>query len=292
MAFRLRTIWLQFFAGIVLGVSALLMFLPWHPPVGIYIGILAFLGVCVPLIRGDRISPHEKTAWTAVMLILVLLEITSIIKEQHEHDNQQAEDRETQLEGFKKIGQGITDAINRSDRNFSAVMGRTDAAIGRTDEVLRNVTGGTSCPYFVPYLSVSSIDGTVQVNGKYTLRELIMTVDDFTEAIDRYKHFDDPGYRFNSYLTQFSWPSLPPRRAMKIPFPIPFSGTGKRHIYMVQFSALNGIWEEELMLKKDKFAIWRAAYRVYSEDQPHKICVKPWIEPNFPRLSNNEPDWR
>jgi len=49
----------------------------WHPPIGVWIGILGLLGVIVPLIRDlTKIGRREKAAWTFVMFALLLLEIS------------------------------------------------------------------------------------------------------------------------------------------------------------------------------------------------------------------------
>jgi hypothetical protein len=138
MEITTRTAWLHFAAAsslaVVILLVASLIFSPWHPPVGVYIAMLAVLGVCVPLIR-EKIGPNERAMWTALMFILVVLEINSIYKDRKEHDAQQARARKEQLEGFQRIGDGITAAIQDSDRNFNATLGRENI-------LLDNINGG------------------------------------------------------------------------------------------------------------------------------------------------------
>jgi hypothetical protein len=63
----------------------------WYPPVGFFIAILGFLGVLVPLFREwGVIGKREKAIWTALMFILVLLEIRSIYLDRAEHDSKEA----------------------------------------------------------------------------------------------------------------------------------------------------------------------------------------------------------
>jgi hypothetical protein len=161
--FKAQTIWIQF--AVAFGVSGLLLtvvFWSWHPPVGIYIGILALLGVCVPLIRGDKVGPREKALWTAVMFMLVLFEIKSIYQDRNEHDKQQAEARKEQLKGFETIGDGIQAAITKSDEQFAATMRSTDVLIANSRQNLDEIIGGTSYIVVTPIL--------VPINGENEFR--------------------------------------------------------------------------------------------------------------------------
>jgi uncharacterized membrane protein len=101
-----KSVWTAFTVAIVLVAAVLLLFWSEHPPVGVYIAILALLGAGVPLIRKD-ISTEERALWTGLMLILMVLEITSIYKEQHKHDQEEAAARALELNGFRSIAEGI-----------------------------------------------------------------------------------------------------------------------------------------------------------------------------------------
>jgi hypothetical protein len=95
----------------------------WHPPVGVWIGILGFLGVLVALIRDlSKIGRREKAAWVFVMFALLMLEIKSVYQDRNEHDQQQEEAREKEERSFRVIADGITGAMERSDQNFQATM--------------------------------------------------------------------------------------------------------------------------------------------------------------------------
>jgi protein-S-isoprenylcysteine O-methyltransferase Ste14 len=87
----------------------------WHPPVGVFIAVLAVLGVIVPWFRAwSNIRKWERAFWTILMFVLVGLEIRSIYSDQTEHDKQQAEARARELERFSQIAGGIKTAINNS----------------------------------------------------------------------------------------------------------------------------------------------------------------------------------
>jgi hypothetical protein len=111
----------------------------WHPPVGIYISILALLGVLVPLFRDwGEIGKREKAVWTAVMFLLVILEIKSIYQDRNEHDREQADARKEQLANFGTIANGINNSITASQTQFQATMDRLQTAVKSSEEARRN----------------------------------------------------------------------------------------------------------------------------------------------------------
>jgi hypothetical protein len=64
----------------------------WHPPVGVWIGVLGLLGVVVPLFRDiSKIGKPEKAVWTFVLFALLLLEIKTVYQDRNEDDAEQAE---------------------------------------------------------------------------------------------------------------------------------------------------------------------------------------------------------
>jgi len=93
----------------------------WHLSVGIGIGILGFLGVVVPLIR-ERISRREKAIWTALMALLLFLELRSIRLDEKQHDREQAFAACEQQRSFQEI----TDQANR---NFDATATGLNSSI-------------------------------------------------------------------------------------------------------------------------------------------------------------------
>jgi len=144
----------------------------WHPPVGVWIGILGLLGVIVPLIRDiNHIGRREKAVWTLIMFSLLLLEIKSVYQDRNEHDTQQAEARTREENNFKEIASGIKASIAESDRNFSATM-------GKTKEVLENITGGTSFAIVTPQVwsGLVPIPLSIRNQGKQTLTGVTITI--------------------------------------------------------------------------------------------------------------------
>src|SRR5271166_4374126 len=70
----------------------------WHPPVGVYIGVLAALGVFLPF-GWERLGRKGKTIGTFLVFLLLWLEIKSIYQDRNEH---QAE-FETTLANMEKL---------------------------------------------------------------------------------------------------------------------------------------------------------------------------------------------
>lgn len=116
----------------------------WHPPVGVWIGVLGLLGVIVPLLRDlDQMSKREKASWTALMFVLLLLEIKSVYQDRNEHDREQAEARAEQLRQFGKIADGNATIVS-SDQHFAQTMSRSDSILSRVVDSIRTQTGGDS----------------------------------------------------------------------------------------------------------------------------------------------------
>ena len=137
----------------------------WHPPVGVFIGILGLLGVIVPLIRDiNKIGRWEKATWTFIMFSLLLLEIKSVYQDRNEHDAQQAEARALEEKNFAEIASGIRGSIAESDRNFTATM-------NKTNEVLEDITGGQSFAIVTPQVwsGLVPIPLSIYNYGKQTL---------------------------------------------------------------------------------------------------------------------------
>lgn len=101
----------------------------WHPPVGIFIALLAVLGVLVPWFRGNEIGKGERAFWTFLMFSFVGLEIRTIYLDQAQHEREQAFARCQQLESFQNIANRIEQAIDQSQLEFNATMKRSDKVL-------------------------------------------------------------------------------------------------------------------------------------------------------------------
>jgi hypothetical protein len=158
----LRGVWVYFFIAVAIAYFVIALSVSWHPPVGVYIGFLAFLGVAVPLIRqreGQPFSVQERAFWTGVMALLVLLEIGSIYKGQREHDKAQAKAQKLQLDGFQEIGDGLEAAITQSQNQFDAETKKMGNILTQQNATLTQTMGGVGFPMFRPMPPIDKNDG-------------------------------------------------------------------------------------------------------------------------------------
>ena len=64
----------------------------------------------------------EKALWTAVMFVLLGLELKTVYQDRREHDEEQARARSEQTAQFNRIAVGISQTISASERQFEATM--------------------------------------------------------------------------------------------------------------------------------------------------------------------------
>jgi hypothetical protein len=130
---------------------------PWNPTYcpspGVAVAILAVAAAFMALlgVMGGR----EKVAWILLLFAYLADELYSIKRERVAQEQMQAAAHSEQIKNFNEIGNGITASIERNEANFNKT-------IGRTNEVLRNITGGDSFAYVAPqYYSGDQFPGVV-----------------------------------------------------------------------------------------------------------------------------------
>jgi len=154
--------------------------LPWYPPVGVFIGILGLLGVVVPLVRDlAKINKWEKALWTIIMFALMGLEMRSIYLDRKAHDIEQATARAEQLKHFKEIGAGITEAIDESQKEFTATMQRSDSILTGVGETIKIANGGDSYAFIqLGGTNPSEFEMQLMHHGRYHLLDVVGDVTD------------------------------------------------------------------------------------------------------------------
>jgi hypothetical protein len=115
---------------------------PWHLSIGMFIGVLGFLGVIVPLVR-EHIGRREKAVWVGVLAVLLFFELRSIHLDQVQHDREQAFAHCEQLQSFNQIAAALGTSIADSQAQFDATMGKING-------VADNLSGGASFAYILP----------------------------------------------------------------------------------------------------------------------------------------------
>jgi hypothetical protein len=255
--------------------------LAWHPPVGVFIAILALVGVAVPWLK-EKVSKREKALWTAVMFALVLLEIRSIYKDQAEHDKQQADARAEQLKSFKEIAKGIDIAITNSQKEFNATM-------QRTNQVLNSTTGGTGfCSAKLAFWANQPLTAilSVSVHGDYPIYGVTVEVQDTARlSLLEAEHKDDPQFQslILGALPRISLGDLPPHDAnrLQVDSPIQLLDRDKQVLHFIFSSSRNGMWEEELRLHRIGRG-WPEAVRVRRDVNGKHIVIFREVEEGFP----------
>jgi hypothetical protein len=144
--------------------------LNWHPPVGVFIAILALLGVLVPLLR-EKIGKREKAVWTALMFALLLMELRSI---QLDHDDQ-LKARQKQDEQFSAIAGGLKDTVTTAQQQFQTTMNRMERLASLSNKNIDAVTGGNGFVYvdiMPPPVDQDGVSFVAFVKGSNNIREV------------------------------------------------------------------------------------------------------------------------
>ncbi len=126
---------------------------PWHPSIGIFIGVIGFAGVVLPLIR-NRLGKLETAAWVAAFSLFLMLEIWAIhqedIKGQRDHAFSRCEEERRFLQMNNDLSNSIETAqdVLRSIEN----IGKTTKEVAQlARENLEDVTGAGAFAYVLPW---------------------------------------------------------------------------------------------------------------------------------------------
>lgn len=122
-------------------------FLYFHLPApGKAIGVLAVMATLMAL-RGE-IGHREKSLWMLALFAFLFIEFRAINKDQTDHDNEVRAEREQFEANFKSIAEGLNKDITNSQKQFDAMMRRTNS-------VLTSVTGGRAYAVVMPSTFIS-----------------------------------------------------------------------------------------------------------------------------------------
>jgi hypothetical protein len=117
----------------------------WHPPVGVWIGILGLVGVVVTLVRDPKeMSKREKAAWIFILFALLLLEIKSVYQDRSEHDEAERQSRERSEQNFREIAGGIQSAIDGLNTTIKEGREHFDKTMAGLANTVNTQTGGES----------------------------------------------------------------------------------------------------------------------------------------------------
>jgi hypothetical protein len=131
---------------------------PWHMSIGI--GILGFLGVAVPLLR-EKIGRREKAFWTALLALLLWLEICAIRIEEIQHDREQEFARCEDRRQFSEIARRIDSSIQQSRDQFQTTVSSLERVFSKTEQVVDRISGTGSYPCVVPQIHGVPLNGII-----------------------------------------------------------------------------------------------------------------------------------
>lgn len=253
----------------------------WHPPVGVFIALLAVIGVLVPWFRGET-SPREKAFWTFLMFAFVGMEIRTIYLDSAQHDREQAFARCQQLQSFSDIGNGIKAAINQSQQQFQETMSRSNRILTAERDSLNTFTGGNSFCYIVLFANVNVF--IVAQQGKYPVYDVKARIVDLvaTQNLTMQEHLTLALSGANTIMIG----NLAPGSSQPINLPFPLTDKGDYNIFFN--STRNGFWTENLKIRKVN-GVWMSAFRVLKDSGKRQIqLMKPTIPKDFP---SGQVDW-
>jgi hypothetical protein len=268
--------------------------LHWPPPVGVFIAILGLLGIVVPFIRDlGKMGKREKAIWTAVMFALLVLEIRSIYADRSAHDREQATARAEQLKHFKEVGDGITKAIDESQKQFEATMERSNSILGGVGESIKIANGGDSYPFIALGGTSSRLEMYLSVDGNHHLLDVagsVADVDKLAAAVKAGQLGDRSKYSVG--VGPYSILQRGSGTLAGVLLAGPDEGSDYRR-FNIRLSARNGIFGELLRIKLTGPNQWVRALVVTASFYDSKeaiVCEK--IDKGFPvKLLANDTDW-
>ncbi len=253
----------------------------WHPPVGVFIAILAVLGVLVPFIR-EKVGRREKAIWSLVLVLLLGFELKSIYQDRNEHDKQQADARQSQLEGFRQIGDGIKTAIQNSQNQFDATMQRSELIFKGVRTSIDTITGGDS---FVYLTFGRQPDGRIVISanhaGKFPLHNVEVRITNLKEMDKIIAEAKRTGAQLYLPLAsdinvKIGDISAHVGRAI---WWLRFDNSDRQD-YNVFFYGQNGLWSQLIRMRLQDNQ-WITATKVLGSDGRKVLYEK--IDPKFPR---------
>jgi hypothetical protein len=209
--------------------------------------VLAVIGAGMAL---GSMQGVEKLAWLCLLAAFLYVTNSAIDLDRNSLSAIEETRRIEETRAFASIGKGIEASISDSDRNFNAT-------IGKTNEVLGNITGGKSFGFVVPQAFGKLVPLLVWNNGDKALTGVTITIARTQEA--------DWG---DSFYKPIFIGTIGPHDHAPVPLPHYLAPevdekSGEDH-YWIMIAAQNGTVSESLYFRKDKRGIvpWAYSYRV------------------------------
>jgi hypothetical protein len=163
----------------------------WHPPVGSCVALVGVVGVLIPWLKGEGMGRRERAFWSALMIILTVVELWSIRRDQKERDAEQAFARCEEQHSFEGVLNGLTEGIQKSKAQYSSTITHVDGVLEKTQQVagtaqtnLDEVVGKGSHPCVVPdTIAMDPDNPIIPLNIWNTGKNVLTGVDLFFDDI-------------------------------------------------------------------------------------------------------------
>jgi hypothetical protein len=257
--------------------SAVWLLISWrwriaHPPVGTYIGILAFAAAVMTLWPPP--NRWSRAAWIMVCGVLLVLEITTLYRQRSEDDSAAEIARKTEDERFEKI-------LKQNQKEFDATVDRFQSLSTQETTNLNNITGGNSFCYLRP-----SLDSKKGIVDFYVLQVGSYPVSDATMRFIDNDYVGETASPLNSRIAVqrapliigtlskngvVRSPLIPPGQKWQLP-------QQKEKKFTVAFSARNGSWDQFVLIKRMASGEWFWPTRVVMNpgQTTYKRMRRPW----------------
>jgi len=270
---------------------------PWHLSIGMFIGILGFLGVVVPLVRNEM-GKKEKAFWVAVLALLLYFELRSInldqIQAKRETEFAQCENQRRFDESARENQQQFDSTM----KEVGKVFDKTSDAANTAKDAVNTITGGngfcyfTMGPYFIknaPPPDKTNINLTT--TGNRYLRQVTVRVVDTNAYIRDKTPLTDPVEFLNRHARTLALGDLKEGTG---PLFQDFGINTDNHTdknYTIEFSALNGQWRENMRYKyidgkmEEAIRVTRLDYPTADVRKMQERVIFTTVSKGYPRVN-------
>jgi hypothetical protein len=227
-------------------VAAFCLYWYWHPPAPNK-AVLILTGITVVMALLEMSKVH-KAVYLVLVICLMFIENRAINKDRADASQAEEGRRKEERDKFQSIADGIQASIANSDKEFAATM-------GRTNQVLLNVTGGDSFGFVVPQPWGEQIPLLVWNHGDHPLTGVTITI----------ARTQEPDWGAAFYKPIFIG-TIGPHDHAPVPgflIPRPDAKSGQDG-YWIMISAQNGTVSQSLYFRKNqkRTVPWAYSYSV------------------------------
>jgi hypothetical protein len=226
---------------------------PWHFSVGVSIGLLALIGVLIPLIHEKIDSRTERAVWIVALTICLFSELWSIRWDQIERNREQEHADCEQLHNFEGIAEQLETTRQKMDQNLAETRQAERMAkdnlrdTRRTEDMaktnLAELSGEGSHPCIVP--DEMAMAGDMVPFSIWNRGENVLT--GVEVSITNMKQYQVG--RAIGNLGSISVGTLPPEWPKTLPAIQPVVDWGGIAHYEAQIWTQNGVYDEAIQFK-------------------------------------------